>query len=101
VRSLVSLLPVLAAVVAACATVPARHPERPVEWVLVRSPMTDNLGVPIYAWDRVRDFPTAEDCSRYRVELLENAVSAVSRAKLEDVYRLHCVPATKMTPPAP
>src|SRR5437879_12417648 len=62
--------------------------------------MTENLGVPIYAWERVRMFPSAEECSIYRMELLENAVSAGSRTKLEEVYRLHCLPAMKMVPPA-
>ena len=88
------------ALVAACATTGSRQAAERANWVLVRTPMTENLGVPIYAWERVRMFPSAEECSMYRMELLENAVSAGSRTKLEEVYRLHCLPAMKMVPPA-
>jgi hypothetical protein len=91
------LLPI--ALVAACATIGSRQAAERSEWVLVRTPMTENLGIPIYAWERVRMFPSAEECSIYRMELLENAVSAGSRTKLEEVYRLHCLPAAKMVPP--
>ena len=74
---------------------------KPTEWVLVRSPVTGDFGTPIYAWERVRSFPTAEDCSMYRAQLLENAVSAGSREKLEEAYKVHCLPATEMVPPSP
>ena len=86
--------------VAGCAWTRGRPPAERADWVLVRTPMTENLGIPIYAWERVRMFPNAEECSNYRMELLENAVSAGSRTKLEEVYRLHCLPARKMEPPA-
>ena len=91
------LLPIV--LVAACATTGSRHAAERADWVLVRTPMTENLGVPIYAWERVQMFPSAEECSIYRMHLLENAVSAASRTKLEEVYRLHCIPAAKMEPP--
>ena len=64
--------------VAACASTRARPAGERADWVLVRTPMTENLGIPIYAWERVRMFPSAEDCSIYRMELLENAVSRSS-----------------------
>ena len=86
--------------VAACASTRARPAGERADWVLVRTPMSENLGIPIYAWERVRMFPSAEDCSIYRMELLENAMSAGSRTKIEEVYRLHCLPARKMEPPA-
>lgn len=89
------------ALVAACAMTGSRRAAERADWVLVRTPMTENLGIPIYAWERVRMFPSAEECSIYRMALLENAVSAGSRTKLEEVYRLHCVPASKMAPPPP
>jgi hypothetical protein len=61
--------------------------------------MNADLAVPIYAWERVRMFPTAEDCSKYHSQLVENAVAAPSREKLQEAYTLHCVPAGKTVPP--
>lgn len=89
---------VLAVLPLACATRDARRTAEPPTWVLVRSPIAGEFGTPIYAWERVRTFPTAEECATYRAELLENAVSAASRTKLEEAYRLNCMPASKMTP---
>jgi hypothetical protein len=95
-RAWLLLLPLVGA--AGCA--PGARSGNAPQWVLVRSPMTGDLGIPIYAWEQVRTFPTAEECSTYHAQLLENAVSAASREKLQDAYTLHCVPAAKMVAPA-
>jgi len=47
----------------------------------------------------VRVFDDAESCSNYRVNLLWDAESMASRAMLEEVSNLHCVPAAKLAAP--
>jgi len=70
------------------------------EWVLVRSAAEGELNTPIYAWRQLKRFPSAEECARYHADLLDQAVSAGSREKLEAAYHEHCMPAEKMTAPA-
>ncbi len=71
------------------------------EWVLVRSAAEGEQNTPIYAWRQIKRFPTAEECARYHADLLDQAVSAGSREKLESVYHEQCLPADKMTAPTP
>src|SRR5947208_17182040 len=85
--------------VAACASTRARPAGERADWVLVRTPMSENLGIPIYSWERVRMFASAEDCSIYRMELLENAMSAGSRTHFDEVYRVHYLPPGEEDPP--
>jgi hypothetical protein len=73
------------------------------QWVLVQSPpkgeMGENTFPPIYTWKRVRTFDDAESCSNFRVDMLWDAESTGSRAMLEQVSSLHCLPAAKLASP--
>jgi hypothetical protein len=77
---------------------------RPGQWILVESPPKGELGEttfpPIYTWKRVRTFDDAESCSNFRVDMMWDAQSMASRAMLEQVSNLHCVPAAKLSAPA-
>jgi hypothetical protein len=77
---------------------------RPGEWILVESPPKGELGEntfpPIYTWKRVRTFADAESCSNFRVDMMWDAQSMASRAMLEQVSNLHCVPAARLRAPA-
>jgi hypothetical protein len=70
------------------------------QWVLVQSPPKGELGEntfpPISTWRRVRTFDDAESCSNFRVDMLWDAESAGSRAMLEEVSNLHCIPAARL-----
>ena len=70
------------------------------DWVLVRSAAEGEMNTPIYAWRQIKRFPTAEECARYHADLLDQAVSAGSREKLEAAYHEQCMPSEKMTAPA-
>jgi hypothetical protein len=78
---------------------------RPGQWILVESPPKGELGEntfpPIYTWKRVRTFDDAESCSNFRVDMMWDAQSMASRAMLEQVSNLHCVPAAKLRAPTP
>jgi len=78
-------------------------PLQPRPWVLIQSPPKGELGEitfpPIYTWKRVRTFDDAESCSNFRVDMLWDAESMASRAMLEEVSNLHCVPAAKLASP--
>jgi len=73
------------------------------EWILVESPpkgeLAENTFPPIYTWKRVRTFADAESCSNFRVDMMWDAQSMASRAMLEQVSNLHCVPAAKLRAP--
>jgi hypothetical protein len=90
---------------AACATGPApvKQAPRPGQWVLVQTPPKGELGEntfpPIVTWRRVRVFDDAESCSNFRVDMMWDAQSVASRAMLEEVSNLHCVPAAKLAAP--
>jgi hypothetical protein len=77
---------------------------RPGQWILVESPPKGELSEatfpPIYTWKRVRTFGDAESCSNFRVDMMWDAQSMASRAMLEQVSNLHCVPAAKLATPA-
>ena len=77
---------------------------RPGQWILVESPPKgergENTFPPIYTWKRVRIFDDAESCSNFRVDMMWDAQSMASRAMLEQVSNLHCVPAAKLRAPA-
>jgi len=77
---------------------------RPGQWILVESPPKGELSEatfpPIYTWKRVRTFDDAESCSNFRVDMMWDAQSMASRAMLEQVSNLHCVPAAKLATPA-
>ena len=51
---------------------------------------------PIYTWKRVRTFDDAESCSNFRVDMLWDAERMASRAMLEEVSNLHCIPAARL-----
>lgn len=76
----------------------------PGQWILVESPpkgeLSENTFPPIYTWKRVRTFADAESCSNFRVDMMWDAQSMASRAMLEQVSNLHCVPAAKLATPA-
>ena len=78
---------------------------RPGQWILVESPPKGEVGEttfpPIYTWKRVRTFDDAESCSNFRVDMLWDAQTMASRAMLEQVSSLHCVPAAKLASPTP
>ena len=90
---------------AACATGPApvKQAPRPWQWVLVQTPpkgeLRENTFPPIATWKRVRVFDDAESCSNFRVDMMWDAQSVASRAMLEEVSNLHCVPAAKLAAP--
>ena len=75
----------------------------PGQWILVESPPKGELSEatfpPIYTWKRVRTFADAESCSNFRVDMMWDAQSMASRAMLEQVSNLHCVPAAKLAAP--
>jgi len=77
---------------------------QPGQWVLVQAPPKGEMGEatfpPIRTWKRVRTFDDAESCSNFRVNVMWDAESTGSRAMLEEVSSLHCVPAAKLTAPA-
>jgi hypothetical protein len=77
---------------------------QPGQWILVESPPKGELGgttfPPIYTWKRVRAFDDAESCSNFRVDMMWDAQSMASRAMLEQVSNLHCVPAARLAAPA-
>ena len=77
---------------------------QPGQWILVESPPKGELGEntfpPIYTWKRVRTFADADSCSNFRVDMMWDAQSMASRAMLEEVSSLHCVPAAKLAAPA-
>ena len=89
----------------ACTTgrLPANQPPRPGQWVLVQSPpkgeLRENTFPPIVTWKRVRTFEDAESCSNFRVDMMWDAQSMASRAMLDEVSNLHCVPAAKLAAP--
>ena len=89
----------------ACATgrSPVKQPPRPGQWVLVQAPpkgeLAENTFPPIATWKRVRVFDDAESCSNFRVDMMWDAQSTASRAMLEEVSNLHCVPAAKLAAP--
>ena len=90
------LLAVVVAAGVGCAT----H-QSSADWVLVRSAAEGEMNTPIYAWQQIKRFPTAEECARYHADLLDQAVSAGSREKLEAAYHELCMPAERITAPAP
>ena len=75
----------------------------PGQWILVQSPPKGELSEatfpPIYTWKRVRTFADAESCSNFRVDMMWDAQSMASRAMLEQVSSLHCVPAARLAAP--
>ena len=89
----------------ACTTgrAPVKQAPRPGQWVLVQTPPKGELGEntfpPIATWKRVRVFDDAESCSNFRVDMMWDAQSTASRAMLEEVSNLHCVPAAKLAAP--
>jgi hypothetical protein len=72
--------------------------------VLIQAPPKGELREatfpPIRTWKRVRTFGDAESCSNFRVDMMWDAESTGSRAMLEEVSSLHCVPAAKLAAPA-
>ena len=82
---------------------PANQTLRPGQWILVQTPPKGELGgntfPPIATWKRVRVFDDAESCSNFRVDMMWDAQSTASRAMLEEVSNLHCVPAAKLAAP--
>jgi hypothetical protein len=76
----------------------------PGQWILVESPPKSELSEttfpPIYTWKRVRTFDDAESCANFRVDMMWDAQSMASRAMLEQVSSLHCVPAARLAAPA-
>jgi len=99
------LLPLVAAMACSPAASPkVQAPLHPGQWVLVQSPpkgeMAENTFPPISTWKRVRTFDDAESCSNFRVDMLWDAESTASRAMLEEVSNLHCVPAAKLAGPS-
>jgi hypothetical protein len=95
-----------AVMVACVACAPSRSPvkpPRPGQWVLVQAPpkgeLAENTFPPISTWKRVRVFDDAESCSNFRVDMMWDAQSTASRAMLEEVSSLHCVPAAKLAAP--
>jgi hypothetical protein len=89
--------------VAGAGGMPANEPLRPGQWILVQAPpkgeLAENTFPPISTWKRVRVFDDAESCSNFRVDMMWDAQSVASRAMLEEVSSLHCVPAAKLAAP--
>ena len=103
VRTLLGCIVMAACVACATGRAPVKQAPRPGQWVLVQSPPKGELGEntfpPIATWKRVRVFDDAESCSNFRVDMMWNAQSMASRAMLEEVSNLHCVPAAKLAAP--
>jgi len=101
---LLTFIALMGCVACAAGGRPASQTPRSGQWVLVQSPPKGALGEntfpPISTWKRVRTFDDAESCSNFRVDALWDAESTASRAMLEEVSNLHCVPAAKLAVPA-
>jgi hypothetical protein len=74
--------------VAGAGGMPANEPLRPGQWILVQAPPKGELAE--------NTFPPS---SNFRVDMMWDAQSVASRAMLEEVSSLHCVPAAKLAAP--